>query len=68
MVASPRRWEITVARIADCINAIRFEFRQPSLHMQRVTEEEAKKRCFVGLHIRPAAQWDIGTLLAGFRS
>ena len=53
MVASPRRWEITVARIADCINAIRFEFRQPSLHMQRVTEEEAKKRCFVGLHIRP---------------
>jgi hypothetical protein len=21
--------------------------------MQRVTEEEAKKRCFVGLHIRP---------------
>jgi hypothetical protein len=27
--------------------------RQPSLHMHCVTEEEAKKRCFVGLHIRP---------------
>src|ERR1700740_1198736 len=26
---------------------------QPSLHMERVTEEEAKKRCFVRLHIRP---------------